>query len=140
MNGIRKMRDEKEKLKKLLLDIGHLVEAQAVKEAPRDTSRLADDIQVFTDNLHNLTISIGNSKAIDYAPFVHEGTGIYGKKKRPYGRKKNIKGQKPQPYLEDALQEVIRSGKLNNLLNEFADEFGEDVFQSIKNSLSALEK
>ena len=146
------MRDEQEKLKELLLSIGQLVEAEAVQNAPKDTSRLANDIQVFTDNLHNLSISVGNSKAIDYAPYVHEGTGLYGTKKRritptkkkalktPFGLRKSIKGQKAQPYLEDALEAVTNSGKLNNLLNNYTDELGEDIFKSIKDSLSALGK
>jgi len=146
------MTNENEKLKELLYDIGKAVEKQATENAPLDTGDLKNDIQIFDDNINNLSISIGNSTAVEYAKFVHEGTGIYGAKKRritptkkkalktPFGLRKSIKGQKAQPYLEDALQEVVNSGQMDRMLANYADDLGEDIFKSIEESLSALKK
>jgi len=146
------MRNEQKALESLLLDIGKAVQNIADDIAPKRTKDLANDITVFDDNLSNLSLSVGNTLLIDYAPYVHKGTGIYGAKKRrisptkkkalktPFGLRKSIKGQKAQPYLEDALQEVISSGQMDRMLGNYADDLGKDIFKSIEDSLSALKK
>jgi hypothetical protein len=52
------------------------------------------------------------------ARYIHDGTGLYGPKKRkitpvtkkalrtPYGPRKSIKGMRPRPYMRDAAQEA----------------------------------
>lgn len=77
--------------------------------APIKTGRLKRDIMVVRVDARSVTI--GNTAGVRYAKFVHGGTGLYGAKKRkitpkkaralktPYGYRKSIKGQKPNPYL-----------------------------------------
>ena len=132
-------------LQQLLLQVGHAIETEAATIAPKDKGRLAGDIQVFDDEIDQLRVSIGNSSLIPYALFVHEGTGIHGKYKRritpkkakalktPWGYRKSIAGQKAQPYLSDALENILSSGVVDNII----ESFGEDVTKEIRNELRA---
>lgn len=60
---------------------------------------------------HDLVGSVGT--AVEYAPYYHEGTGIYARKgngrkevpwvyRTPDGKFHSTKGQKPHPFLENA--------------------------------------
>ena len=64
---------------------------------------------------------------VSYAPYVHEGTGIYaadgqGRKEVPWryqdeeGQWHSTSGQKPQPFLRDAMDSL--QGELLTLLKE----------------------
>lgn len=65
--------------------------------------------------------TVGNT--MEYAPYVHQGTGIYAingdGRKTPWGYKVNgeyhwTHGQKPQPFLEDA--KIANINKISRLL------------------------
>lgn len=145
------MSDDLQSIKNLLFRIGTEVANEAKQKAPFKTGNLKKDIQVFTDNIDNLEISIGNTNLTPYAIFVHQGTGTYGKNKRritpknkkalktPFGLRKSITGQKAQPYLTDALNDYINDGGLNRALDAAGNDISEEVFKDIKNSLDNIE-
>lgn len=58
--------------KEELTNAALMVEAEAKQLCPRDTGLLADSI---TSEVEDTTAVIGTG--IDYAPYVHQGTGIY---------------------------------------------------------------
>lgn len=91
-----------------------LVEREAKKNAPADMGilRAAITHDVTFDSLSITGRILCN---LDYAPFVHQGTGIYAKdgngrmtpwsycvKAGKYKGWHTTQGQKPQPFLEDA--------------------------------------
>lgn len=126
-----------------------MLQSQAVQGAPVVTGRLRGDITVFPQTKPN-EISVGNSALIDYAVYVYYGTGIYGPKKKritpkkakalktPYGYRTSVAGQKANPYLDDALDALVRSGRLNRLLGEFGDDMSEEIFEGITASLNNI--
>lgn len=141
------MSDELEAIKNLLYRVGAEVVNEAKDIAPYAKGNLKRDIQVFTDDINKLEIDIGNTLLAPYALYVHEGTGLFGPKKKritpkkakalktPYGYRKSIAGQKAQPYLSDGLENYINNGGLNRALDAAADDVGEEVFKDIKKSL-----
>lgn len=114
------------------------------KTAPFKTGNLKRDIQVI--NVSSKSVTIGNTLKASYAKFVHNGTGIYGPKKAkitpkkaralktPYGFKKSIKGQKANPYLENAFNEYLKSG-LKRATKSLAKEIGKKMASDIKITL-----
>ena len=114
------------------------------KTAQFKTGNLKKDIQVI--NVSPKSVTIGNTLKASYAKFVHGGTGIYGPKKAkirakkaralktPYGFRKSIKGQKPNPYLENAFNEYLKSG-LKRAANSLAKEIGTKMASNIKITL-----
>lgn len=114
------------------------------KTAPIKTGNLKKDIRVI--NVSSKSVTIGNTLKASYAKFVHGGTGIYGPKKRkitpkkaralktPYGFRKSIKGQKPNPYLKNAFNEYVKSG-LKRATNSLAKEIGTKIASDIKITL-----
>lgn len=108
---------------KLLTKIGLLVEAEAREKCPVDTGILKASITSWTDDN---SAYIGTN--MKYGVYVHEGTGIYaenGRKtpwryKTPDGNWHTTKGQEPQPFLEEALndkkQEILELVK-ESILN-----------------------
>lgn len=132
---------------KLLFKVATEVANRAKTIAPVDTSNLKKDIQVFDDNIHNLEVEIGNTTLAPYAPFVHEGTGIYGKRKKrikpkkakaletPFGYFKSVAGQEAQPYLEDAAKEVLTGANLNKMTASLAEDVGEEIVKALKITL-----
>ncbi len=117
-------------LRDLLYRIGMEAANEAKKVAPVKTRNLKNDIGVFTDSFDGLSIEVGNTAIAPYAKYVYYGTGIYGYKKErikpkrykalntPYGYRKSIKGQKPNPYLKIGLDNYIRSGGLKRALKD----------------------
>ncbi len=107
------------------------VETVAKRKCPRDEGRLAASISHYTRVEGTRVIGTIGSDA-DYAVYVHEGTGLYGPRKQrivpisskvlvfepsgakatlPKGRRgivfaRSVRGQKPQPFLREAMQEV----------------------------------
>ena len=92
-----------------------LVESEAKKECPFDEGRLRASITSQIEKTDKSIIGhIGSN--VDYAPYVHFGTGIYAEngqgRKTPWlwiGDSTKWKGahwtrgQKPKPFLRDAL-------------------------------------
>lgn len=129
-----------------LFQVGsEVVEIAGKKTAPVKTRNLKRDIQVI--NVSSKSVTIGNTLKASYAKFVHGGTGLYGPKKRkitpkkaralktPYGFKKSIKGQKANPYLENAFNEYVKSG-LKRAANSLAKEIGTKIASDIKVTLN----
>lgn len=107
-----------------LTAVGQLIEADAKMLAAKDTGALQTDIKYIVD-MSDVVVRIGT--AIEYAPYVEFGTGIYAEggggrktpwfyyydgKKGPKGWRKTI-GQKPQPFLRSALDQ--RKGDIQGL-------------------------
>lgn len=105
------------------------VERSAKQKCPVDTGALRADIQSDVKVSEAAIIGrIGNT--VGYAPYVHNGTGIYAKngdgRKTPwfvpssgvgkYAEGWITRGQKPHPYLEDARAENM--GKIVGILGE----------------------
>jgi|LGVF01.2.fsa_nt_gb HK97 gp10 family phage protein len=99
-----------------------VVERSAKQNCPVDEGLLRADIksEVKTSG-GEIVGEVGNT--IEYAPYVHQGTGIYAVngdgRKTPwvYGTPKGFfttKGQGPQPYLEDAKTE--NAGNISKIL------------------------
>lgn len=104
-----------------------VVERSAKQGCPVDSGALRADIQ-STVKVSDAAIvgRIGNT--VGYAPYVHNGTGIYAKdgngRKTPWFVPAGIsgkystgwitRGQKPQPYLENARSENM--GKISGIL------------------------
>ncbi len=103
-----------EKVAKNMERVCLMVEGEAKKNCPVDQGHLrASMIHDVRINSDEIVGTISNSS--EYAPYVHQGTGIYAKdgngRKTPWkyeakaGKYKGwhiTKGQKPQPFLEKA--------------------------------------
>lgn len=99
-----------------------MVEAEAKKECPVDDGQLRQSI---THEIDGLTGAVGTN--VEYAPYVHQGTGIYavngdGRKDRwsykdAEGKWHTTIGQKPQPFLETALD-----NEREDIIKEFQKE------------------
>ncbi|MDR1912618.1 MAG: hypothetical protein LBQ52_09800 [Helicobacteraceae bacterium] len=127
-------------IKKLLLRSAHQIEAIAKKKtAPRRTGQLIDDINVDRSNINRMEAAVGNTTHAPYAEPVHEGTGIYGKSKKPitpkhkkglrtpYGVFKSVLGQKANPYLENAAKEYLNSGALDAAIKSFGGKISQSL-------------
>ena len=104
------IQDMKEKMDRSCL----VVEGEARKNCPVDQGELRASIASETEATEEEVIGrIGSN--LEYAPYVHNGTGIYAKdgngRKTPWGytvkagKYKGFHwthGQKPQPFLENA--------------------------------------
>lgn len=132
-----------EAIRQFLQQGAFMLQAQSVQEAPYDKGRLRGDITVFPQTKSN-EISVGNTKLIDYAVHVFYGTKPHVIKpkrakalKTPYGYRKRVNhpGTKANPYLETALDNLVRSGRLNRLLGEFGDGMSEEMFENITSGL-----
>ncbi|WP_418751204.1 HK97-gp10 family putative phage morphogenesis protein [Frisingicoccus sp.] len=102
-----------------------LIEADAKRNCPKDTGLLAasitSEVEMTLDEIIGRT-----GTNLEYGPYVHNGTGIYAKdgngRKTPWswegvGKYKGrhwTKGQKPQPFLEDARN--LNASKVSKIL------------------------
>ena len=98
--------------------VKHL-EGEAVKEAPIDEGQLR--ASMFSDvEFDDKAITGYVANSVHYAPYVHNGTGIYAKdgngrktpwrytvKRGKYAGTHWTVGQKPKPFLENAKQKNI---------------------------------
>lgn len=143
----------KKPIKKLLHQIGVAVVNEAKDKAPVDTGELQASIGIIKENESEIIIGHKANPHLKteggwfYPALVHEGTGLFGAKKKrikpkkakalntPYGYVKSIAGQKAQPYLSDAAKDVLRSNKISKIADSFADELGQDLVADIKKSL-----
>lgn len=90
------------------------VEADAKKNCPADTGTLRQSI-THTVEVEGDTVRGYVGSNLDYAPYVHQGTGIYavmgnGRKDVPWtfydpktGQYVSTKGIEPTPFLQDAV-------------------------------------
>lgn len=106
-----------------------LIKRDAIKNCPVDMGILRASI--FFRTIYNLNLVKGAiASSLEYAPYVHQGTGIYAVngdgRKTPWKYKvesgkymgwHKTKGQKPQPFLEKAkisniltIQEILGEG------------------------------
>lgn len=104
------IQDMKEKMDRSCL----VVEGEARKNCPVDQGPLKASITSETETTEEEVIGRVGSN-LEYAPYVHNGTGIYAKdgngRKTPWGYEVKTgkhkgfhwtHGQKPQPFLENA--------------------------------------
>jgi HK97 gp10 family phage protein len=102
-----------EKLKYGLETIGQKIENVAKENCPVDDGQLRASItHQITDDLSS--VEIGSN--LEYAPYVHNGTGLFakdgdGRKEVPWryqdakGQWHSTKGQKPNPFLQKAVDD-----------------------------------
>ncbi len=104
---------------------GLYLEGQTKKETPVDMGllRAANGHQVDVDN-GQITLTLYN--VMEYAPYVHQGTGVYAEdgdgRKTPWvytdakGNTHKTAGQKPNPFMRRAIEK--NKGKISKLLGE----------------------
>lgn len=97
-----------------------VVERDAKKNCPVDVGRLRDSIEHDVD-VQDSTIEGYVGTNVEYAPYVHEGTGIYtsGGRNTPWfyyddGKLIRTVGQQAQPFLQDAVDS--NSSKIAKLI------------------------
>jgi len=108
---------------KILNEKGRLVENGAKRRAPVDTGRLRSSITTSMGTFNGKPAAFVGTN-VDYAIYVHEGTGIYGPRGAPITPKRGkflvfrvrgsgvtvfarqVRGVRPRPFLKDALQDV----------------------------------
>lgn len=141
------MSEMQKALEDLLYRIGAEIKNEAQREAPYVTGNLRNDLQVFDDKIKQLEVRIGQTRLAPYAVYVHMGTGIHGPKKAriypkkkkalktPWGPRKSIAGQKPNPYMTRALGKY-KSGGLERALQD-SNEVGKAVMSEIKKALKS---
>jgi len=142
------MSDMQKIVKDLLYRIGAEIKNEAQREAPYRTGNLRNDLQVFDDKIAQLEVRIGQTKLAPYAVYVHVGTGISGPKKAriypkkkkalntPWGPRKSIAGQKPNPYMTRALANY-KTGGLNRALDYAAVDIGQAIIKDIRAALKS---
>ena len=140
------MKEYTEPIERFLDLASILLQSEATKEAPVVEGRLRGNISVLPKNRKGER-SVGNTALIDYAKYVYYGTKphvILPKKKKalktPYGtfKKVNHPGTKANPYLDRGLKNMVSSGKLQNLLDKFADEMSEEMFSNISDGFNNI--
>lgn len=111
-------------IKQALTKCAYLVENAAKENCPVDTGRLRNSI---THDVIGEEAIIGTN--VEYAPYVEFGTGLFndeGRKDVPWtyqsadGTWHSTSGQKPQPFLEPALDDNL--GEISRILKEAAVE------------------
>ncbi|MDR2152776.1 MAG: HK97 gp10 family phage protein [Helicobacteraceae bacterium] len=127
---------------KLIARLGNEIRGDAYARAPKKTGKLRDDIKRRDKGKY--VVEVGNSSAVPYAPHVHYGTGVYGKNKKPitpknakalktpFGFRKSVKGQKPRPYLDDALKNYRDGGGLDRALKEAGEELTKTIANNVR--------
>ena len=98
-----------------LEDACQMIENTAVDKCPVDDGTLRASITHSVEREENKFVGAVGSN-LEYAPYVHEGTGIYAREGKgrtdvPWvyrdakGNFYSTKGQKPKPFLRDAIDE-----------------------------------
>lgn len=106
----------------IMADAARRVRIAAQRIVPRRTGKLANSIQDRSDRQGSVPIGVVEAVS-PYAIFVHNGTGIYGPRGREIVASKGrvfrfeaggrtvytrrIRGSRAQPFLVDALREVV---------------------------------
>ncbi len=99
-----------EAIKEGLEAVGQFVENESKGNCPVDDGTLKASI---SHDVEESTVYIGSN--VEYAPYVHQGTGIYatdgGGRQTPWtyqdakGKWHTTKGQKPNPFLQKAVDQ-----------------------------------
>ena len=113
--NIQKLVDEllPEAIKQGLEAVGQLVENKAKENCPVDDGHLRASI---THEISEDISSVAIGSNLEYAQYVHQGTGLFavegdGRKQVPWryqdakGQWYSTKGQKPNPFLQKAVDE-----------------------------------
>jgi hypothetical protein len=121
---IRHIEGDVKKIRRFgMLNVVTTIEALAIKKAPVKSSNLANSgtSNVSADGgIGTISFIARNAKGDPYGLYVHEGTGIYGPKRRPIfpttkkalwwpGAKHPVKfvsGMRARPFLKKAAEEV----------------------------------
>lgn len=109
---------------KALNDACQIIENDAAKKCPVDDGPLRASITHKVSREEDAFVGVIGSNA-EYAPYVHEGTGLYakdgnGRKEVPWryraadGKYYTTSGQKPNPFLQNAIDE-----NMDNILKPF---------------------
>lgn len=111
---------------RILLSHATRVARVAKQKAPRESGRLQQSINIRTGT-HRGKPAVAVGSDLEYAAFVHQGTGLYGPHRTPIkprsarymvfmGRDgnlvfaKQVIGQPARPFLTEAMDEVFRRG------------------------------
>lgn len=110
-----------------------MIEFDAKQNCPVDTGHLRASIaHKVEENESQVVGSIGST--LEYAPYVHQGTGIYavngdGRKDVPWkyrdkltGEWHNSSGQKPNPFLQKAIDN--NKDKIGEIFKEATERIG----------------
>lgn len=135
-------------LDRVLFVVANEVMAAAKGRSPYRTGNLRRDISV---RRHGDGFAVGNSRLAEYALFVHQGTGVYGPKREPIrpvnakalkipgvGFRKSAKGMKARPYLEWAVQDVARSGKVDRVVGDHLVAGGAEIAEALKGEMRGV--
>ena len=110
-----------QKIIEALEEAAQVIENQAKMNCPTGNGELRASItHVITKNGAVIVATIGSN--IFYAPYVHQGTGLYaidgdGRKEVPWfykdlqGKWHSTEGMKPNPFLQDAFDSEIEKVK-----------------------------
>lgn len=108
-----------------LLVIGRRIERVAKETCPVDRGRLRSSIAARLDVVDGRPACVVGTN-VEYAAFVHEGTGIYGSRRAPIVPKtpggvltfkvggkrvfaRSVKGSPGRPFLRRAMEQVVGS-------------------------------
>jgi HK97 gp10 family phage protein len=106
-----------------------LIEADAKRNCPADDGRLRSSITHSVEaNEEKVVGRVGTN--VEYAPYVHEGTGIYARngngRKKPWvytdpktGERVFTHGSKPRPFLREAMDQ--NQGRIAGIFKEAVD-------------------
>lgn len=103
-----------------------IVEDDSKKDCPHKTGVLRQSITSSVEEESNTIVGYVGSN-LDYAPYIHQGTGIYaiegnGRKEVPWhykdakGKWHSTKGIKPKPFIFDAMEK--NRNKIIDVLQE----------------------
>lgn len=120
--------------------VGRRVVTAAKERCPVDEGRLKTSIE-YTTKVTNERVTVTVGSPLPYAVYVHEGTGVHGPKgvpivpktrqfmkfrydgkaavgttpveKRGWVFAKSVQGQKPNPFLVNALRDVFPNARQN---------------------------
>lgn len=133
--AIEKLHSTKEQIEDLLLEGMEkallLIESDSKKECPVDEARLRASITHDKESKEDQIVGrVGTN--VEYAPYVHQGTGIYSidgnGRKSPwvwegesskFKGKHFTKGQKPHPFIQTAIDK--NKDKLGEVFKEIVD-------------------
>lgn len=141
----------KKELEGFLFRVSSEIVNEAQNIAPFKKGRLREDIRVFDKSLSSFELEIGNTKAVDYARYVHQGTkpfSIRAKNKKAlankkaglfFGKKVNHPGIKANPYLVKASNNYLKSSSFSKAVNSL--EFGvkSEIKEYLANELKNVE-
>jgi hypothetical protein len=123
-------------------DVALFAEGEAKSHAPRKTGNLVRNIgrdRAEMTRPHHYSAAVGVARTAPYGIWVHEGTGLFGRMRRPIrplvgnvlafdvmGRSvfaRSVKGQRANPFMREAYR-VTRDTYLPARMKRLAEEVG----------------